>query len=629
MPLKYPKTRFIQRRPLFSSSVPKSVAKPKMKWRILPILWTSAKRMAMVLGFMVLLSSFISIWTLASLSSSGPADLPDSIVLTLPFGEGLSDVPEQAGFSSFGPPPPSVYQILEAIEAAKDDPRVKSIVATLGEGGLALSHIEEIRTALKDFRESGKPTYIYAPSYGEAAGGLGRYYLASAFETIWMQPMGVVSIPGINAEVPYFRGVLDTLGISPQFFQRHEYKTAYESVTSTEMTPENREMLEDMVTNLRRVLVHDIAADRGMSEAAFEALVDKGLFTGPAALASRLIDKLDYEDVLSDNLIEHATGEKPEDVADEDLPFVDVAAYGAELEAGERPDSDAPKAALVYASGAIMQTEGASGVAAADVLAPAILEAADDEAVTTIILRIDSPGGSPTASESILRALDKAKAKGKTIIVSMGPTAASGGYWIAAKADRIFALPTTITGSIGVLGGKLALEGMWDKVAINWDTVSWGRNAGIWSFNTPFSVSEAVQVNAMLDDVYESFLARVAEGRKMSVVDVDRIARGRVWTGEAALERGLVDELGGLIAALDFAAKEAGLESRADMTVEIFPKPLTPFEKLAKLLGSEGSAVKVLEKLPALVEFLSPLLEAISVATAPQDYGVYERVRVK
>lgn len=636
MPTNDYKNRFIRRRPF--TTQPRTPEKPKAKWVILPILWRGAKRMAMAIGFLVMISLFISIYTLSAMTPQGAAGLPKDIVLVLPFDQDLADVPDSGGFAAgFAAPPPSVYQITEAIEAAKDDPRVKGIVATLGSGALPLSHTEEIRAALKDFRTSGKFTHIYAPSYGEGGGGLGKYYMASAFETIWMQPMGVLSIPGINAEVPYLRGVLDTLGVTPQFYQRHEYKTAYESLTNTEMSPANRVMLTEMVSNLRDVLVRDIAQSRGMEPSSFEALVGKGLFTDDAALEAGLIDKLDYQDVLEDLLIEQATGQKPDDVEDENLPFVDVADYHADLmehKHGLMGDEGKPKLAIVYVSGAIIQGEedggNSNGIAAADAIVPAIDEATRDEDVKAIILRVDSPGGSPTASESILRALDKAKAKGKPVIVSMGPTAASGGYWVAAKADAIFAHPTTITGSIGVLGGKVALENAWEKIGLNWGTVKWGQNAGIWSMNTPFSETEAAQINLMLDDVYESFLARVSEGRKMDVAAVDSIARGRVWTGEIAKQIGLVDQLGGLTDALDYAAKQSGLSGRSEALVEVYPKPLNAFEKLAKLLGAQERSVQVLAAQARLLEFLAPALESLALATGnPRDYGVYEPLRVR
>jgi protease-4 len=348
--------------------------------------------------------------------------------------------------------------------------------------------------------------------------------------------------------------------------------------------------------------------------------------------------------VLEDKLVTEATGKAPDTVAEEELPFVDIAEYSADLEARRKGEAEGllsapkPKVALVYAAGVIMQTEQAGGpspgslmsegTAAAETLVPAIMDAAEDEAVTTILLRIDSPGGSPTASESILRALEKAKAKGKQIVVSMGPTAASGGYWIACKADRIFALPTTITGSIGVLGGKLDMSGLWAKLNVNWDAVRWGESSTIWSFNHSFNPTETEQVNAMLDDVYAAFLTRVSEGRKMELADVARLAKGRVWTGTAAFQNGLVDQLGGLPDALDFVAKEEGLNSREDLTVEVFPKPLTPLEKLAKLFGGQEEGMKALAAQSQILEWLAPVLNSATIARAPEKFGVYEGLQV-
>ncbi|MCD8520031.1 MAG: S49 family peptidase, partial [Alphaproteobacteria bacterium] len=194
---------------------------------------------------------------------------------------------------------------------------------------------------------------------------------------------------------------------------------------------------------------------------------------------------------------------------------------------------------------------------------------------------------------------------------------------------RIFALPTTITGSIGVLGGKLDMSGLWDKLHVNWDAVRWGENSTIWSFNHSFSESEAEQINAMLDDVYRAFLSRVAQGRKMDVADVARIAKGRVWTGMAAFQNGLVDEIGGLPEALDYVAKEEGLANRGDLVVEVFPKPLTPLEKLARILGGSEDGLNALAAQSRFMSWAAPFFAELAIARAPEDYGVYQPVRVR
>ncbi len=269
-------------------------------------------------------------------------------------------------------------------------------------------------------------------------------------------------------------------------------------------------------------------------------------------------------------------------------------------------------------------------MAAASDIAPAIFDAADDDTVGAIVLRIDSPGGSPVASESILRAIEKAKEKGKLVIVSMSTAAASGGYWVAAYADRIFTMPMTMTGSIGVLGGKVAVQGLSDKAGVTWDrSQRWGENAGIWSTVTPFSESEAERMNAMLDSVYAQFIARVAKGRGMDKAEVEKIAKGRVWSGKRAVELGLADELGGLDAALDFAAKAQGLESRKDLNITVTPKPPTPLEHLMELLGTQAALGPALEGLRHVMEKVEPLSAQLRIIENPADYMAFEPLQVR
>jgi protease IV len=242
-------------------------------------------------------------------------------------------------------------------------------------------------------------------------------------------------------------------------------------------------------------------------------------------------------------------------------------------------------------------------VAAADEIATAILDVSEDDAYGAIVLRVDSPGGSPAASETIARALVRAREEGgKAIIVSMGPVAASGGYWIAAPADRIFATPTTLTGSIGVVGGKFILADMWDALRITWDGVQWGQNAGMWAGQAPFTPEQAARVEAMLDHVYDSFVARVAAGRGMTPEAVEAVARGRVWTGQQAAERGLVDELGGLTNALDYAAREVGADDRYGVEVDVLPRPPSPLEQFLELFGGSVRVADFAARLSAALD---------------------------
>ncbi len=587
--------------------------------------------MATVLGFVMILNAVLMLMLMPVLMGGGGGavpSFPDDMILYVELEDGFSELSEGGSFSDpFAPESLTVRQIVDALDVATLDPRVKGMVARMRSGNFALTQVYEVREALMRFRAAGKFAHIYSSSFGGSGGGLGRYYLASAFDEIWMQPLGIVTISGISAEIPFLRGVLDKIGVQPQFFQRKDYKTAYESLTNKKISKYNKEAMEVLIADIRDELMGIIPAERGIEKKVFERLVDKGLFTAQEAEKAGLITKADYGDVLLDNIAEAMTGERDAEALD----FVDFDEYAHVVlterqgGAGLMGGSSKPKVALVYAVGAIMPDEDGgpmSGgqVAAASEIAPAILRASKDENVKAIILRVDSPGGSPTASESILRAVEKAKERGKIVVVSMGSVAASGGYWISAYADRIFVLPTTLTGSIGVVGGKFSLSALSEKLGVNWAKISWGKNAGMWSMNTPFNASEAERINAMMDQVYDSFLERVSKGRGMEEAAVDKVAGGRVWTGRRAVDVGLADDIGGLNAALDYAAVAIGEDDHHDLQVEIFPKPKTVFEEIIELLEGQvmmGQAVFMQQKvMSGALEAFQPALEAASVHEA-------------
>jgi len=575
--------KYKKSRSLFAHPAPKVPEKRSWLRNAGAVLWRALKSACLLIGAMVLLSALISAVTFARLSAAPPA-LPDEMVLYLELEDGLFEIPEGPDFSApFAPSAPTLYETIKAIDTAAIDPRVKGMMARMRDGAFEPAHIEELRAAIARFRAAGKFTHIYSDSYGGFGGGLGRYYLASAFEDIWLQPMGMVSITGISIDMPYLRAMLEKIGVTPQFFKRKDYKSVNEMFTNEEMSPQSRETLGALIKDLAGSIMGDIAADRALNPDYLKARIDEGLFTADKALEARLIDMVGYVDVLADNIVERITGERDS----EEQVFVHFAHYA---QAGVKPRvKQKQDVALIYAVGAIMETGAAPGIAAADEIAPAIMEAAHDDDVRAIVLRIDSPGGSPVASETILRALHKAKEKSKIITVSMGPVAASGGYWIAMAAERIFVSPTTITGSIGVAGGKFVLRDLWQKIGVNWDGLAWGDNAGMWSFNEEFSASQQARFEMMLDHIYDSFITRVADNRGMSEDAVDALAGGRVWSGRAALENGLADQAGGLAEALDYTAMQLMGEdaTRKNLNVIIMPRPLDLVEQIAQMLGAQ------------------------------------------
>ncbi len=556
------------------------------------------RRLCTTLGAIILLSS-LSGCVFGFLLPKVEKSLPEKIVLVLKLSDGLSDTSDASPFSDpFAPAALSVHEIIETLHHASKDDRVKGVVASLPPASFQLAHVQELRKAVKDFKASGKFTKIYSPNYGEYGDGLSRYYLASAFEEIWMQPVGTVMISGLSGEQPFFRTALESIGVKPEILQRKEYKSALENFTNSQMSPANREMTESMLNDLMRQIVADVAKDRTLSEEAVWASVNKGILLGSEALEAKLITRLDYGDKILRETRKTITGDEE---ADDDL-FVRIDDYkNANI---SMPASKIKqKIALIHVSGEIAPTAGhASPLSGgqdglgADEISAALFDVAEDDEIKGVILRVNSPGGSPSASETIRNAVLRVKSKGKFVLVSMGPLAASGGYWIVANADEIFALPATLTGSIGVVGGKADLSGLWEKLSVTWEGPKAGANADILSFNKPLGEAGSERLNAMMDDIYINFTRIVAQGRKLDPQAVELIARGRVWTGAQAKDIGLVDQIGGYEDALASAAKRLSLVSVDELEVIVMPEPEPLYEKILSFLEQQSAATIALGK---------------------------------
>lgn len=613
-----------RRRPLF---VPPRVPRSRKKWRARFVLWNALKRTCMAIGAMVLLSSMISctLVTVALRDAGGPVAMPEKTVLFMPLE---APYPEYREFA-YGARQPTLYEVIEALDAARTDHRVKGVVASLRGAAFGPAQLYELRAAIKSFRESGKFAYFYVGSFAEQGQGMGSYYLAAAFDEIWMQPMGAVSLPGIKAEVPYAREMLGKLGVTADMFARKEYKSVFESFTDDAMSPASREALTAIVGDMALQMRADIAVDRGITPEDFQAQVDRGLLLAEEALAAGLVDTLGYGDNLTDTIKRDITG----DERSEDVKFVEIGSYArhqAARKAKAATTQVKPTVALVYATGTIvphMQKAGTAGPAAffggpfisATDMGATLMDATDDDDVKVIVIRIDSPGGSPVASETLRAKIMRAQERGKTVVVSMGETAASGGYWMVAPADRIFATPLTMTGSIGVAGGKFVLADLWTKIGVNWDSVEWGENAGIWSVNQMYTEAGRARYGALMDAVYDGFVARVAEGRDMELAQAEAVARGRVWTGLQAERHGLVDEIGGLTAALDYAATLAGAADRKGVTLQILPEPETLLDRLTRLMEMQAG----------IGHWFARVTTPARVAAQADGFMVYEPLSVR
>jgi protease IV len=512
--------------------------------------------------------------------------LPERIVLEADLDRGLA---EGAGGDAldrllFGTTP-TLRDFLDALERAGGDKRVKGIYLRLGEDKLALPRVQEVRDAIRAFRRQGKFAIAFATGFGEFGPGTRPYYLASACDEIWLQPLAAVGLIGLHTEQPYLRGLLDKLGVEPSFAHREQYKTAMNFLTRHEMTAPEREQIEDLLSRSEGQIVAGIAHDRKLTPERVRALIDGAPLLADEAKSAGLVDRLGYRDEARAAARKRAGG---------GATLISLSRY---LDGAGRPHRSGPKIALIYATGLITERGGASSPLlgnariSADKLGRAFRQAERDKEVRAILLRIDSPGGSAVASETIWREVVQAKARGKPVIVSMGDVAASGGYYIAAPADKIVAEPATLTGSIGVLAGKLVIAGLASKLDVTDETAGRGANAGMFSAFADFSPAARQRLDAFLDATYAGFKDRVARGRHLSPDQVEAIAKGRVWTGAEAKEKGLVDALGGYQTALVLARETAKIPQGQPFQAAVFPRRKSAIERLYdRLTGRNGAA---------------------------------------
>jgi protease-4 len=578
------------------------------------ILWFFA-----VIGLLALLIISAGIYASIHFSSRKP-EIAETTILRFDFERpetekssiGLADAVLGDHALSFG-------DTIDAIRRAADDGRVRGLVARTGDVPLGLAQVQELRDAIHDFRAKGKFAYAYADSFGDLGGGTRAYYLSTAFDEIWLQPVGSVGLTGVGAELPFFKGTLDKLGITAAFDRRAEYKSAMTQMTDTKLPDTDREAFTGLVKSIFDQTADGIAKDRKLDDATVRTLIDGGPYPGDEALAKHLVDHIGYADEAMD-----AARKK----AGTNVKLMSGPQY---LEAAKVGAPTGDVIALIRAVGDIRSGRNPSGPAgdsdgiAADDLVKAIGDASRDAAVKAIVLRIDSPGGSAIASETIWRALKRAHDGGKPLIVSMGDTAASGGYYIAAPADKIVAEPGTLTGSIGVFSGKLITTGLWDKIGVSWDEVSQGKNAGIDSMLHDFTPEQHARFEQSLDAVYHAFIAHVAEGRKLDPAKVEAIAKGRVWTGAEGKANGLVDALGGLDTAVGLAKDAAKIGATQPVTLRPYPQPKTPLQQvLAGLNGDddETGAGSVVGTSLGRLAALAPLLRQLDVVSrAAEETG--------
>ena len=536
--------------------------------------------------------------------------LPSNMVLALDLREPMPD--SATSTFAFERHPVSVMDVVLGLDAAERDPRVKGAIVQLGSANLPIAQAEEIGAALKKFRASGK--FVIAHAQGFVSAGLGDYLTASNADEIWMQPHAPFTAAGEGGTQIFLRGLLDKINADPQIVKRADYKSAADQLMEKNMTPADREQTTRLLQSFYDSATAGAAADRHMPRAKLIGLLDASPQFAESARAAGLIDRIGFDDDAENAALARAgDGAKTVKLA--------------QFLRARQPDNQfgsGPKIALVEASGEIFDgtAGGQGGVIAGDDMAKAIRAAAKDKDVRAIVLRVASPGGSVTASDQILDAVKKAQAAGKPVVVSMGGVAASGGYYISLSANRIVAEPGTITGSIGVLTGKVSIERSLALAGIGTDTLGIGKNALYNSLFQPYTDEQLAALNREADTIYADFTAKVAAGRKLPLAKVQDIAKGRVWSGADARGNGLVDQLGGFWDATTTAKKLAGLAPDAQVSFKLYPRKKGFFEALDEAFGGGSSTVQALENFVSLMN--SAPVKAVSGAVNALPRGGVE-----
>jgi len=517
----------------------------------------------------------------------GEPTIRDNSVLTLRVAGSLPDYSPDDPFKRyFGGPDQSLTGLVMQFKKAKVDKRIKGILLDINMSGVGWGKAEELRDAIVDFRSSGKPVYAYIEF------GLNKeYYIATACDKIISPPPGELFINGLAADVMFFRGSLDKLGIYPDIFQIGKYKSAGDMFTQKEMTDAHREYINSLLTDLYDRYINAIAQARKKSPEEVRALIDNAPYNAQQAKDAGLIDEALYKDEVEAQF-KKLLGYKDTDA----FPVVrsgdyrDVSPESLGLNKGER-------IAVIYASGTIdsgssQNSPSGEQSIGSDTVAKALNDAAADKTIKAVVLRVDSPGGSGLASDIIWRAVEMANQK-KPVVVSMSDVAASGGYYISASAAKIIAQPSTITGSIGVVAGKPVMRGFYDWLGISNEYVLRGKTAGMFRATEKFSDEERAKFEDWIKTTYyRDFVPKVAKGRSKDPEYIDSVGQGRVWTGQQARDRGLVDDFGGLDKAIEVAKQLAKIPADKGVERVILPYPTTFLQQLLSPTDNSNTQVE-------------------------------------
>lgn len=521
-------------------------------------------------------------------ASSRPAPPPANTILSLDLRTAISDQESRNPFAFLSAHSLSVQQIVNGLKQAEGDTHVKALLVRLPEGGLAPAVADEIRGALRHFRTSGK--LVVAHSQGLYPSGFvtGSYMVGAAADQFWMQPSASLQAVGISREDMFFKRAIDKYGVKADYEQRYQYKNAVNPYLFDDYTPAHREATLSWMTSVYLAEIASAAQDRKLDPAHLKEVLEAGPYEADQARSLGLVDKVGG--------VQEAQASLRGVVGDGDAKFIDFASYHV-----DETEKTGDGIAVIGAEGEI--TTGTShaggfsndsGVYSDDV-ARAFRQAVEDKSVKAIVFRVSSPGGSDTASEQILASVKAARAAGKPVVVSMGVYAASGGYWISSGATEIVAEPTTLTGSIGVYGGKFAFGPALARFGVDTKQITVGGDyAGAFGSSEGFTPRQRAQFAGWMDKIYDGFIQRVADGRKLSPDRVREIAKGRVWTGAQAKELGLVDKIGGFDTAVAEARRLAGFKPEDNVPLRYLPKVRSPFEGMGQAVEAGADSAHAL-----------------------------------
>jgi protease-4 len=539
--------------------------------------------------FFVIVPFFFIAIAVASLSAKEPT--PSHTVLELDLRGGLTDQTPTNPFAMFGGGGLSTLQIVDTLAQAETDTRVKALLIRLPEAGVTPAAADEIRQAIRRFRRSGKVVIAHSQGFQPVGTTVSSYMLGASASELWMQNTAGFQLAGFSAETVFLGRAFEKYGVNAQFEQRYEYKNAVNEYTQSDFTAAHREAMTAWMTSIYDGALANAAQDRRTTLPQLKAAIEAGPYSAAEALQHRLIDKIGQ--------VEEAEAEVKRR-AGAGAEIVDFHDYASSV--GERAGSGRDAIAIVGGEGAIVtgRSGGASPFGSgssitSDDTAKAIYDAIEDKDVKAIVFRVSSPGGSPEASEQILAAVRAAKAAGKPVVVSMGDYAASGGYWISSEASWIVAQPSTLTGSIGVFGGKFVLADALGRFGVDMRHLTvGGEYADAFSPSQGFTPAQRAAFSAQIDRTYEEFIARVSAGRRLPPARVREIARGRVWTGAQAHQIGLVDQLGGIEEAVAKAKDLARIPAGTDVRFKRYPEAESTWQALSKAFGVSGEAARVL-----------------------------------